>query len=226
MIMDTWERYFNRGKDSLSRHNPEQAIKELQLAIESCSPGEHSKLAKVLFYTGITLKKLGVPNGAAKSWIVAQKLKKSGKCTKMIKRFVNQYGMERQADSLLDDWKAFEAIQIKRYLDRKRARYFVTEAERDMIEKLISDHWQNITAKVTLTDLGKEKKLKLFREIRIVFPYFHMPEDFETEKEIPVDFGKKRRIRPNDRCFCGSGSRYSQCCGRTIGVDELLSGSK
>jgi hypothetical protein len=224
--MDTWERYFNRGKDSLSRHNPEQALKDLQIAIESCSPEEHSKLAKVLFYTGITLKKLGVPNGAAKSWIVAQKLKKSGKCTKMIKRFVNQYGMEKQSNPHLDDWKAFEAIQIKRYLDRKKVRYFVTEAERDMIEKLISDHWKDMTSKVTLEVLGKEEKLKLFRDLRIIFPYFDIPEDFEEAKEIRVDFSNKRRIRPNDRCFCGSGIKYSQCCGRTLGMDELLSGSK
>ena len=224
--MDTWERYFNRGKDSLSRHNPEQALKELQVAIETCSPQEQSKLAKVLFYTGITLKKLGVPNGAAKSWIVAQKLKKSGNCTKMIKRFVNQYGMEKQASFLLDDWKAFEAIQIKRYLDRKKVRYFVTEAEKDMIEKLISDHWENVASKVTLGDLEKEEKLRLFQDTKIIFPYFDVPEEFDAGKEIQVDFTRKRRIGANDRCFCGSGITYSQCCGRTLGRDELLSGSK
>jgi len=224
--MDTWERYFNRGKDSLSRHNPEQAIKELQMAIEACSPQEQSKLAKVLFYTGITLKKLGVPNGAAKSWIVAQKLKKSGRCTKMIKRFVNQYGMEKQTNSRLDDWKAFEAIQIKRYLDRKKAQYFVTEAEKDMIEKLIFDHWEDVASKVTLDDLGREEKLRLFRDTKIIFPYFNIPLEYDLGKEIRVDFTRKRRIGPNDRCFCGSGIKYSQCCGRTLGLDELLSGSK
>ena len=111
--MEEWRRYFQRGKEHLSKHNPAAALKDFQMAVQGCPSSDMKNLSKVLFYTGITLKKLGIPNGALKSWVVAQKLNKTGYGAKMIKRFINEYGMNKQENSYLDDWSAFHAIQLK-----------------------------------------------------------------------------------------------------------------
>ena len=93
--MDTWKLHFKKGKESLAKHCPRNALRELQIALEQCPTKENSSLAKIMFYIGITLKKLGAPNGAVKSWVVAQKLNKTGYSAKMLKRFVNEYGMTK-----------------------------------------------------------------------------------------------------------------------------------
>ncbi len=214
--MEQWKRHFKRGKDNLSKHSPHTALKEFQTALESCPTTLHSHCAKIMFYIGITLKKLGVPNGAVKSWIVAQKLNKTGYSAKMVKRFVNEYGMTKQNTPYEDDWKAFHAIQLSKYLAEKDRGSMDGDREREMITEIIWDAWNDLYEKNTFHSFKTEEKLTYFKTVNI----FHASKD----ECIPVDFTAKERLSPSRRCFCGSGLPYGKCCGRTQGEDELYTG--
>lgn len=219
--METWERHFKKGKDNLSRHSPRNALKELQIALEECPAKENRNLAKVMFYLGITLKKLGVPNGAVKSWVIARKLNKTGYSAKMIKRFVNEYGMTKQESSYQDDWKAFHAIQLSKYLELKIGGEISDPAERDAITELIWDSWNRLCDLYTLHELSTEEKIEYFHGVKIFFPIEGNQENSRRFSCIHVDFHEKQRISTSDRCSCGSGLLFGQCCGRTPGEDEL-----
>jgi hypothetical protein len=223
--METWKRHFKKGKDNLSKHNPKTALRELHLALAQCPAKENSSLAKVMFYIGITLKKLGAPNGAVKSWVVAQKLNKSGYSSKMIKRFVNDYGMTKQNNDYEDDWKAFHAIQLSKYLDLKEGGTIPTSAERDVITDLIWDKWNAVNTDHTLYGLTTDEKIEYFQSVEIFFPVHREQQSYTHSRCIHVNFAQQERISWKDRCFCGSGLPYGKCCGRTPGEDELCNGS-
>jgi hypothetical protein len=63
--------------------------------------------------------------------------------------------------------------------------------------------------------------------VKIVFPSVvrnepHVPH--VNGPVIAVNFHTQRRVRPQDRCLCGSGLAFVLCCGRTPGKEEVLSG--
>lgn len=223
--MESWKRHFKKGKEKLSKHSPETALRELQLALEQCPTKENSSLAKLMFYIGITLKKLGAPNGAVKSWVLAQKLNKSGYSTKMIKRFVNEYGMTKQNTAFEDDWKAFHAIQLEKYLNLKESRGISSIIERDVITDLIWDRWNALTLNNTLYGMTTEDKIEFFQNVEIIFPVNGKQKKYSNAGCIHVNFAQKQRLGTSDRCFCGSGLPFGKCCGRTPGEDELCNGS-
>jgi tetratricopeptide (TPR) repeat protein len=221
--MEQWRLDLDRGISALSRHAPDVALKRLQHALRSCPITNSRELERILFYLGVSLKKLGMDNSALKSWSAAQKLKKAGYARKMLRRFSNDYGMARQSTCEMDDWKAFYCVQLARYLDKKRSHQLGTRAERDMIGELILDYWKDLKAARVLEGKNTEEKLAIFKEVKVVFPYFVVPQSSGGD-QIDVNFASKRRFQPEDRCTCGSGLPYKMCCGRTPGEDELLSG--
>ena len=88
------------------------------------------------------LQRIGFPQSAIKSWISCQRLNKRGPTRKMLSRYTNCYGMDRQDSSDADDWQAFSSIQIARYLLGKNKRTFSTQAEHDMLLDLVRDSWE------------------------------------------------------------------------------------
>jgi hypothetical protein len=42
---------------------------------------------------------------------------------------------------------------------------------------------------------------------------------------LTVDFRLHRRVDDQGSCPCGSGLPLALCCGRTVGCEEMLSGS-
>jgi len=167
---------------------------------------------------------MGFPQSAIKSWISCQRLNKRGHTRKMLSRLTNCYGMDRQDSTVEDDWQAFSAIHTARYLLCKNKRTFSTLAEQDMISDLIRDNWDILRNSSALEGKFGCDKLEAFRSVRIVFPSAVRSEPHVNDPVIAVNFQTQRRVRPHDRCLCGSGLAFVMCCGRTPGKEELLSG--
>jgi hypothetical protein len=225
MLNGTWSRHYRRGLHSLARHHPAEAVKALQTALEACPPSRSRELYQICLFLGVALQRVGFPQSAIKSWISCQRLNKRGPSRKMLSRYTNCYGMERQGSSDADDWQAFSSIQTVRYLLGKNKRTFSTEAEHDMILDLIKDAWIDLQASEALRRLSSCEKLEAFRATRIVFPTVVLSDRAAESSVIAVNFRTKRKVALTDRCSCGSGMPYMLCCGRTPGKEELLSGS-
>ena len=223
--MKELERFLADGKAQLSRHDPHAALRSLERGLNACSVHHRRELSAILYYLGIALFRLGNRAGALRSWTTSSKLtKRGGYARLMLVRFSNPYGMVRQRTAELDDWKAFYAIQLKRYLDCKHTRKIGSFAEHDMISDLILEYWRELTKGGRLADKSPEEKIELFRQTQVIFPSFVIPE-WGDLSVIPVNFARKTRVSASDRCSCGSGLPYMMCCGRTRGEEELLSGS-
>jgi len=216
--------HYQRGLRSLVHHNPADAVKSLQKALEDCPPSHSHDLYSICFYLGVALQKLGFCQSAIKSWVSCQRLNKRGYTRKMLSRYTNCYGMERQDSREADDWQAFTAIQIARYLLGKQKRTFSTLAEQDMIGDLIKDAWEDLRVSRVLEGKSGSEKVEAFRDVRIVFPSLVKSEPHVNGPVIAVNFQTKRKVGLSDRCSCGSGLPFIVCCGRTPGKEELLSG--
>ena len=225
MANEAWLRHYGRGLTSLARHRATDAAKSLQAALEECPPSRSRDLYKICLFLGVALQRIGFPQSAIKSWISCQRLNKRGPTRKMLSRYTNCYGMERQVSSDADDWQAFSSIQIARYLIGKNKRTFSTEAEHDMILDLVRDSWAELRSAADMAGMSGCEKLEAFRAVRIVFPAVVLSEPRMEDPVIAVNFQTKQRVGLSDRCSCGSGMPFMLCCGRTPGREELLSGS-
>jgi len=196
----------------LARHNPGGALRLFQKALDDCPVTDEKELARLLYFLGIALMRVGDRGSAIDSWRAAHRLKHGTYALKMLRRYANSYGMARQTSGELDDWRAFLAIQVDRYLASKRNGRFGAEAERDMVRDLVFEYWRAIRASDVLEGRNPGEKEKLFRAVEIVFPY-RLP-DAPAGDVITVDFRRKCRIALADRCPCGSGLTFMSCCGR------------
>jgi hypothetical protein len=196
---------------------------EFKNALEDCPVQSSKELSKILFFLGVTFKKLGFDNNALRCWITSCKAHKQTYSNKMVERFSNQYGMRKQDTNNMDDWRAFYSIQLSRYLNKKPSKRIDSVAERDMIRDLISDYWEAMLVSGCMECKTGEEKLDLFNSIKIIFPHYEVPNE-DVVSVIPVNFASKTVLETSDRCFCGSGLQYGMCCGRTQGEDELIHG--
>jgi hypothetical protein len=222
--MDAWKLQMDRGLGMLSRHNPPEAMRCLRQALEACPPERGADLHRICFYLGIALRRAGHSQTAIRSWLSCTQLKKRGNSRRMLERMVNGYGMARQASEGGDDWQAFLAIQLSRYLATRNKRAFSTAAERDMVSDLIRDYWHGVESSGVLAGKDSCQKRDYFRGMRIVFPTVVLPEIMPGTL-VAVDFRMQRRIFDSQTCFCGSGLPYAFCCGRTVSCEELTHGS-
>ena len=215
--METWRLESELGFIELSRHRPRQALAHFGRAMSACPERRCAELARILFYLGITLQKMGFSDQALRSWLVSQKLQKRGFTRKMLERYANGYGMTRQSSREEDDWQAFYAIHAGRYLSKRAAQSFGSEQERRWMADLIRSHWDELRSTRDLEGMSDGEKSRLFRRMAIPFPSFVSVADRGV---IPVDFARRRRVAMEDRCPCGSGLRYCACCGRIPGPEQ------
>ncbi|OQY34688.1 MAG: hypothetical protein B6241_03880 [Spirochaetaceae bacterium 4572_59] len=96
-----------------------------------------------------------------------------------------------------NDRRIFFAIQIDRYLKRKIQKRFCSEAEKDVIEDIISDYWEYIKDDLRF-DSDDESKNEIYYACIIVFPYFVAEED----NIIPVDFASKSVLHYSHIYMC------------------------
>jgi hypothetical protein len=221
----SWAMDFDRGLGELSRHRPAQAVRFLQKALVDCPPSHAADLYSISFYLGVALRRLGYSQSAIRSWLSCQRLHKRGHIRRILARITNGYGMEKMACEELDDWAAFASVHLSRYLAAKNRHGFATEAERDMVTDLIRDHWKSLGGSGVLQGRTCSQKLEEYRAVQIVFPSVLGTGPLAASPLIPVDFRAQRRVKPADRCPCGSGLPHINCCGRVQGREELRSGS-
>lgn len=217
--MVSWRIDIQRGMRYLSKHDPRKAVCCFYRALETCPVANVKELAKLLLYLGMTLKKMGYANHAIKSWNAAHRLLKSGYAKKLLLRYVNTYGMEKQSSEYEDDWRAFYSIQLKKYLSSKNRHSFCCDAERDMVHDLILSYWETLTTNRLLEHKSADEKYRLFGKLDIVFPITVMPSSC-----VHVNFFSGKRLDAGERCYCGSGLLYMECCGRVPSEEELNSG--
>ena len=219
--MDTPDLHIDRGIRFLSRHSTQEALASFSHALAICPVSDRQSLCRILFYLGVTLNRLGFCDSAIKSWLASQKISKNGYAQKMLRRFANAYGMERQNCPGLDDWRAFFSLHLSRYLGSTQRKSFSSLAERDMIRDLIADSWMDLKRTGILSGKSEEEKRQIFQVVEIVFP---STAGSTGGSVIFVDFFRKKAISPSDRCLCGSGLSFLSCCGRIKGEEELVTG--
>ncbi|MFP4382898.1 MAG: hypothetical protein ACLFSE_02565 [Spirochaetia bacterium] len=222
-LADLVEAEAKKGRRALKNHQPREAVLHFRRALDLCRPEQKNCLCRILYYLGISLQKLGMTGGALRSWSAAAKIKKKSRSAHMLKRYANEYGMPKQKNGDLDDYKAFYSVQLLKYLNTKQSRKIVTQAEGDMIKALITDNWKVIKRHIALRALNSQDKMTLFSQIKIIFP-FYVSDEFEKDNTVEVDFNKKQKMYPETKCRCGSGLPYKLCCGRIPGQDEIVIG--
>ena len=191
-------------------------------ALHVCPVNRSEDLARLLYYLGIALKRLGLSNSAVRSWIAAHRIKRQRHSQELLERFANSYGMAKQDCPDQDDWQAFYSMQLMRYMRGFNRRTLSNEAERSMLLDIIRNYWDKLKASGRLEGKSPGEKSEIFKNTCIDFPLFFRGDP--ADAVLRVDFGTGRKLRPGDKCFCGSGLSYLSCCGRTPGEDELIIG--
>jgi uncharacterized protein YchJ len=177
-------------------------------------------LARLLYYLGMALRRLGFPNSAVRTWITSQRARRDKQTRLLIRRFANGYGMAKQLSADLDDWQAFYAMQTKRYLRCFGKRSFSSAEERCALADIIRDSWLALRDSGALEGKSAAEKSVLFQATNIDFPLFQQVKD----PVVRVDFRTGERLSGESPCFCGSGLPFLACCGRTPGEEELEPG--
>jgi hypothetical protein len=216
------ERYFRQGKHALAKHRPDLALCSFRAAVDSCpaiSPGE---LSRYLYWLAVALLRLDQPELALKSLASAQKLRPMGLARSAYLHRINDYGMCRRGSPELDDFYAFYSVQACLYLGRKPGGRFDSNAEKDVVTRIIGDAWRTLARSGVLANMSAARKLALFKARSVGFPSFGL--DSSTRGTIiAADFRRGHSIRGDERCSCGSGLPYMRCCGRTGSPREQFS---
>lgn len=215
----------DRGKLSLRKHDLRSALKLFQQALENCPVQYPNELSRILLYLGSTLMKLGQVDSAIRTWSVCSKVAKEAYAARMYRRSTNKYGMVKHESEDEDDWQAFRAIQLCRYMNERRSPSPPTSAEIDMVTDLIQDTYRDLRESGELDGKDCCGKSALFSRVRIVFPLplKALRGRSRSDAIIHVDFRGSGRIDPAKRCTCGSGLPYHLCCGRVSSPREIFS---
>jgi hypothetical protein len=192
-------------------------MRSFRAAADACPASSAGELSSYLYWLAVALLRLDRPELALKSLASAQKLRPKGHARAVYLRRSNEYGMCKRASPELDDFYAFYSIQAGRFLARKPGGRFDSNAEKDAVTRLIGYAWQTLSRSGALNGLKAAGKLSLFQQKSVSYPFFTL-DSAPTSTVIGADFRRGRRIKGDDRCYCGSGLSYSQCCGR---IDSL-----
>jgi hypothetical protein len=207
----------------LSSHRPNQAIASLRQAVDAIPPSCSDELSQALYWLSVALLRLDERPLAIKSLASAQKLRRRGHARRLYLRSVNDYGMPRQANASLDDFYAFTNLQIAYYLGMKSSNHFDSFQEKDAVLRLILDAWKRLSASGQLAGLDACEKLDIFRKMKLHYPSFGLSNPHRVIVRASFGASNPDTIlkKASDRCLCGSGLPYGQCCGRVKHLREL-----
>lgn len=214
------ERLLRKAVRHLARHRTREALSLLKRCVTLCPSGEKAFLGRAFHLLGISLRRMGACGPALRAWLAAYRIRKEPRLRRRILSSLNEYGMLKQHTPEQDDWKAFYAIQVRRYLSSKRSAHFSSRAEKDMIDQLIWEYWRDVRRMYDLSSLSTTQKLQVFHDVEIVFPWMVFIPPEATPLEVPTP-----GFAPTRKCTCGSGLPFMLCCGRTKNSDELWIGS-
>jgi tetratricopeptide (TPR) repeat protein len=216
-----WKLQLNKGRIFLSQKKLQKALKCFESAVTDCPVTSKTGLEKSLFFLGLTLKKLGRIDSALRCWQIGGKLESDGLSAHMMEKYSNCYGMSVNECNIREDEAAFLGIQLEKYLKMKKVKRFCSDAEKDVIKDIIINYWQNLLSEGVFTQFPVDDKLKFFRDQIIIFPFSDISY-LENESYILfADFQEGKPLSMNDLCSCGSGIRFSHCCGRIKTAEEL-----
>lgn len=210
---------FRRGQRELLRHRPDLAVRRFRKAAEDCPASRPGELSEKLYWLALALFRLDRPELALKALASAQKLRPRGIARTAYSCRINEYGMLRRQSPEIDDFYAFYSIHSCAYLGRKKDGRYDSPSEKDAVVRLIGDAWRSVSRSGRLACLGPAEKLALFREWPVAFPEFGVISE-RPRQTIVMDFRRGIRQDCNDRCRCGSGLPFRQCCGRTAFPSE------
>jgi hypothetical protein len=125
--------------------------------------------------------------------------------------------MLKRSGPELNDFYAFYSIKACAYLGAKKQNRFDSNVEKDAVTRIIGDAWRSLSLSGKLLGLGAASKLSLFESWPMALPLFGMD---ANRKVLQANFRRGSRLKGDDRCCCGSGLTYMQCCGRTSSVSE------
>lgn len=210
-----------KGLRELVSHRPDKAMKTLGRAVEAIPAACTEELSHALYWLSIALLRLDKRDMAIKSLASAQKLRRRGYARRVYLRNVNQYGMPKQPTAELDDFYAFMNIQFAAYLVKKPDNRFESCLERETIFRIILDAWKSLKTGSLLVNHDCGEKLVFFRRIMPNFPNFGMVSERRSVIRASFDISAMMSPGVSQRCVCGSGLPYSQCCGRVKSLREL-----
>lgn len=216
-----WKLQFNKGKLFLSQKKLHKALKCFESAVTECPVSSKMGLGNSLFYLGLTLKRLGRIDSALRCWRLAHKLDDEGQSLDMIKKHSNSYGMSKHTSNIQDDKAAFLGIQLEKYLKMKKVKRFCSDAEKDVVQDIITNYWQNMLIEGQFSQLAVESKLRFFKNQMLIFPLADLSYFNNDTQVIFADFAGGKVLLMDDLCSCGSGIAFSQCCGRIKSSEEL-----
>ena len=223
----------------LSRHRPDRALEPLRRAVENCPAIDKVGLSRRLYWLAVALLQLERTELAIKSLASAQKLRPRGVARDAYVRRVNVYGMPKRVTKELDDFWAFYSIHACKYLATRPGRKFAAATEKDLVTRTIASAWMELRRSGRLEGRDVEERLGLFKAAKISFPRPvglggrtfpateratigpGQPDTSSCADPMKVDFKRGKRVKATDRCPCGSGLSYCQCCGRTLSPLEL-----
>jgi hypothetical protein len=194
-------------------------VRSLRLAVASCPATRSGELSRNLYWLALALLRLDRPELAIRSLASAQKLRPRGIARAAYERRVNSYGMCRRASPELDDFHAFYSIQACAYLRQKNGDRFESNAEKDIVTRLIGDAWRSLRGAGSLDGLPATRKLALFKARRIAFPLFSLGSG-DRGTILEADFRRGLKLKGDERCRCGSGLPFIRCCGRIPSTRE------
>ena len=217
---------FSAAMRALKNHVPAQALPLMRESVAACPVSLHHELARRLYWLSMVLFKLGRDGPAVKALASAQKLDRRGHGRAMYNRKVNGYGMLRASCTEHDDYKAFFAIQVRRYLSGVPSRRFASQEELEEILKLIAAAWVSLGKSKTQPAGSCADKLDAFREVQIDFPTLRASSApfGAMARTLTANFHTGEQVYADSRCPCGSGLAYSRCCGRVRMPFELDQG--
>jgi len=205
----------NAGIRALTRHDPRSALRYLRESVDSCPVSRRTDLATRLYWLSVALQRLGKDGLALKALASARMLAPRGFARARYEGLANQYGMPRSSCADSDDYRAFAAIHIRRYLSRRASMAFMDEAEAIGIFRAVADAWARLESSFDRSSATCDEKLEAFRRCRIDYPVradYGAPS--AVGRKLTVNFRSGTLFSADERCLCGSGLPFSRCCGR------------
>jgi len=224
-----------QGLKELGQHRPDKAINSFRSASEKLTEETPLELSNALYWLAVALRQMGQNDLALKSLATAQKLWRHGTARKVYVHSINEYGMTRRASPDLDDFFAFMHLQLAKYLGRKSSRRFASLEEHEAVMDTLFDAWKAIQVSEVLAGLSCAEKALFFRRTQVSFPVVagggvylsstHRRADNARSKPFSsaaCEAGHHVALATVQRCPCGSGLPYLQCCGRIKSIKELF----
>ena len=204
---------YEAGRRALASHDPAKALPYLREALAEAHPKDRALFLERVYWLSLALIKLGKDGLAIKALASAQALAPRGRIRALYKRVSNEYGMPRSSCSEHDDYKAFFAIHVRRYLAAMPGRRFRDQTEMDAVLQIIADAWLRLAKERDMSAYSCAEKLDSYKAFSLEFPILR--ENHEGAcRVLSGDFRGTAGFASQERCPCGSGLPVQRCCGR------------